>query len=97
VHLRDYEMTFIVSPEVGDEKVPAVVDKVKQFIANAGGEVTKVDTWGRRRLAYPLNGFREGYYFVTTFKLGPQGLNELERSVKLSEEIIRYLTVRLGE
>jgi small subunit ribosomal protein S6 len=82
---------------VGDENIEAVVEKVGQFIANVGGEVSKVDNWGRRRLAYPINGFREGYYFVTQFRIAPQAATELERSIKLSEEIIRYLTVRLGE
>ena len=90
-------MTVITNPAVGDENVAAVVDKVNQFIANAGGEVTKVDTWGRRRLAYSIAGQREGYYFVTHFKLAPQATTELERSAKLAEEIIRYLIVRLGE
>ncbi len=95
--MRDYEITVIVSPAVGDENVEAVVDRVGQFIANAGGEVTKVDKWGRRRLAYPINSFREGYYSVTQFKMNPRGTFELERSVKLSEDIIRHLVVRLGE
>jgi len=90
-------MTVIASPAVGDENVTAVIEKVKQFIANAGGEVTKVDLWGRRRLAYPINGHREGFYFLTQFQIAPQATTELERNAKLAEEIIRYLIVRSGE
>ncbi len=95
--MRDYEMTAIASPEVGDDNFGAVVERLKQFVVDAGGEVTKVDTWGRRRLAYPIEGFREGYYFVTQFQMAPSATVELERNVKLSEQIIRYMLIRKGE
>ncbi len=95
--MRDYEMTAIASPEVGDENVPTVIERIKQFVIDAGGEVTKVDNWGRRRLAYPIDGFRDGYYFVTKFQIAPSATLELERNVKLSEQIIRYMLIRVGE
>ena len=95
--MRDYELVVIISPQVAEENVESITERVKQFVANAGGEVTKTDPWGLRKLAYPINDFREGYYVVLQFKMDPKGTNNLERDLKLTEEIIRYLLVRLGE
>jgi small subunit ribosomal protein S6 len=92
--MRDYELAFIVMPNVDDKGVTAVVDKVSQFVKSAQGEVASVDVWGRRTLAYPINNHREGIYVLFQAKMSPAALNELERNLKLSEEIIRYLLVK---
>lgn len=92
--MRDYELAFIVMPNVDDSGVTAVVDKVSQFVKAAQGEVASVDVWGRRTLAYPINNHREGIYVLFQAKMHPAALNELERNLKLSEEIIRYLLVK---
>lgn len=95
--MRDYELVFIISPNVSEEDTNAMIDRVKQFIASAGGEVAKVEPWGHRRLAYPISDFREGFYVVVHFRMDPKATTEFERNLKLTEEIIRYLLVRLGE
>lgn len=92
--MRDYELAFIVMPNVDDSGVTAVVDKVSQFVKATQGEVASVDVWGRRTLAYPINNHREGIYVLFQAKMLPAALNELERNLKLSEEIIRYLLVK---
>ena len=92
--MRDYELAFIVMPNVDDNGVTAVVDKVSQFVKSVQGEVASVDVWGRRTLAYPINNHREGLYVLFQAKMLPASLNELERNLKLSEEIIRYLLVK---
>ena len=92
--MRDYELAFIVMPNVDDNGVTAVVDKVSQFVKAVQGEVASVDVWGRRTLAYPINNHREGIYVLFQAKMLPASLNELERNLKLSEEIIRYLLVK---
>jgi len=92
--MRDYELAFIVMPNVDDKGVTAVVDKVTQFVKAVQGEVTSVDVWGRRTLAYAINNHREGIYVLFQAKMLPASLNELERNLKLSEEIIRYLLVK---
>jgi small subunit ribosomal protein S6 len=93
--MRDYELAFIVRPNVDDNGVTAVVDKVSQFVKSANGEVASVDVWGRRNLAYPINNHREGIYVLFQAKMSPSALTELERNLKLSEEIIRYLLVKV--
>ena len=92
--MRDYELAFIVRPNVDDNGVTAVVDKVSQFVKSGQGEVASVDVWGRRTLAYPINNHREGIYVLFQAKMPPACLNELERNLKLSEEIIRYLLIK---
>jgi small subunit ribosomal protein S6 len=92
--MRDYEFTFIIHPDIEDEGIPSVVEMVTQFITDGGGQVTNADHWGRRRLAYPIRKQHEGYYVLLQIQMDPKSLNELERRLKLREEIIRYLLVR---
>jgi len=93
--MRQYELAFIIRPDVDDEGVTGVVDKVSQFVKSIDGEVTSVDVWGRRALAYPIDNHREGIYVLFQAKMPPSALSELERNLKLSEEIIRYLLIKV--
>lgn len=95
--MRQYEMVMIISPDVAEEEVPGTIDKVGQFITGRGGEVAEVDRWGRRRLAYPIKRYTEGNYVLTQFKLDPTQIADLEASLELTEEVIRYLVVRVEE
>ncbi len=95
--MRDYELIVIVSPEVPEEELPSHLDKISEFITNKGGSVTEVERWGKRKLAYPINHFREGNYVLTRFKLEPGTTAELEANLRISERILRHLLVRLGE
>ena len=95
--MREYELVLVVSPEGGEEGFPATVDRVHGFISEHGGEVKNVDQWGRRRLAYPVNRFTEGYYNITQFTLSPQDVRDLEGSLDLAEDVLRHLVVRLEE
>jgi small subunit ribosomal protein S6 len=93
--MRQYELAFIIRPDVDDEGVTGVVDKVSQIVKSSDGEVTSVDVWGRRALAYPIDNHREGIYVLFQAKMPPSALSELERNLKLSEEIIRYLLIKV--
>ncbi len=95
--LRDYELVIIVSPEVEDDAVPATVERVQEFIAQQGGQVKEVTPWGRRKLAYPIDGFREGSYVVAQLGFDPQLVGTLEDNLKLAEDVIRHLVVKLEE
>ena len=95
--MRDYELVLIISPEVADEEIPVTLEKIGQFIAERGGSVTEVNQWGRRKLAYPIGKFMEGNYVLTQFKMEPGLTADLEASLRLSDEILRHLLVRLGE
>jgi small subunit ribosomal protein S6 len=93
--LRDYELIIIISPDVADEDIPATIDKVSEFVTSRGGEIVEIDRWGKKRLAYPINRFREGNYVLSRFKLKPGTTAELEASLQISENILRHLLVRL--
>ncbi len=95
--MRNYELVFIVAPTIEDENVQAAVDKVNDWIQADDGKVIKVDHWGRRQLAYPIQKFTEGTYVLLNVQLKPDALAELERNLKLDVNIIRYLLVRAEE
>ena len=95
--MRNYELGFILHPHVEQPDVTQAVDKVGQYITAAGGEVTSVDVWGRRVLAYPIRKQEEGTYVFAQLQLEPQAIEELERVLKLDEEVLRYLLLRLDE
>ena len=95
--LRDYELVVIISPEVAEEEITATLDKISRFIVERGGSITEVSQWGRRKLAYPIKDFMEGNYVLTHFKMDPGLTADLEASLRISEEVLRHLLVRLSE
>ena len=95
--MREYELTFVVRSNVEEPDLTAVIDRVKGLISDNGGEVTQLDLWGTRRLAYPINNLREGQYIFMLSQLPPQAISELDRSLNLSEDIMRHLFVRADE
>ena len=93
--MRDYELVFIIAPVVEGDELEALVERVTSWIQADGGAVTKVDLWGRRELAYPIQKFTEGTYVLLNLQIEPSVLAELERNIKLDTSIIRYLLVRM--
>ena len=93
--MRDYELAFIIRPTIDDEGVTGVVEKVSTMVKTIDGEVTSVNVWGRRVLAYPIDNHREGIYVLLQAEMPPAALTELERNLKLSEDIIRYMLVKI--
>ncbi|MCZ6906475.1 MAG: 30S ribosomal protein S6 [Deltaproteobacteria bacterium] len=91
-----YETIFIVRPDRGEE-VKEFTDKFKKIIQDLGAEVTEVEEWGLRELAYPILKQRKGYYVLMRHRATRGTVDELERHIKLNEGILRYLTVRLDE
>jgi small subunit ribosomal protein S6 len=95
--LRTYELLFIVQPEVDEDGLRAVTEGVQQVITDNGGEIVRVDLMGRRRLAYPIRKRDAGFYVLVHAKMERPAILEVERHVKLSEDILRHLLVRLDE
>ncbi len=93
--LHDYELVVIISPEVLEEAVDGVMERIGQFITEGGGSVSNVEKWGKKKLAYPIKQFTEGNYVLARFKMKPDSGKELEASLQLSEEVFRHLLVRL--
>lgn len=87
-----YETLFIVNPTLGDEDIAAVVDKFKSLI-EANGTIEKIDDWGKRRLAYPINDLTEGYYTLVEFTSVPSFPFELDRKFKIDDNVMRSLII----
>ena len=95
--LRDYELVLIISPKVADDKFNTIIENVNQFITDKGGIVSEVEQWGKKKLAYPVEHFMEGSYVLSRFKLKPTLGKELEANLRISEEVIRHLLIRLSD
>jgi len=91
---RDYELGFILNPEVSEEQSRAMLERVEQIVSNYDGQVVRVNQWGRRRLAYPIQHHRDGYYVFFDMILTPETVLELDRTMKVSEEVLRHLIKR---
>ena len=88
---RDYELGMILNPEVNEEETQALLSRVEQIIAPFDGQVVRVQQWGRRRLAYPIERNRDGYYVFIDMILAPETVSELERTLKVSETVLRHM------
>lgn len=92
--MRDYELTLILKPTLSEEALAAATQRIEGWVMASGGQLLNVVPVGRKRLAYPINHLRDGAYVVMQFKARPDVINEVERNLKLSEDVIRHLIVR---
>jgi len=92
--LRTYEFMYIVDPELEQEALEELTSRIERMITDAGGEVLRLRSWGRRRLAFPIRRFHEGHYHVAYLQLEPSAIADLRGRLALAEEVIRYLLVR---
>lgn len=92
--MRDYETLYIVRPDLDEEALTGVIDKYNNLISANGGEVINTNKWGKRKLAYEVKDYREGYYVLIDFQGQPAVAQELERVFKISDDVIRYLITR---
>lgn len=86
----------IVHPDVAEDGLANTVDTIREW-ASSAGDVVNIDNWGRRRFAYPIRDLQEGNYILLTVELEPSAVAELERNLRLSEEVLRHLLIRLDE
>jgi len=95
--LRTYELLYIIKPVLEAEQIAATVEKFADLVKNNRGEIIKLDQWGKRRLAYEVQDYREGFYVQMQFKAEPALASEVERILKISDNTIKYLITRIGE
>jgi small subunit ribosomal protein S6 len=97
--MRVYEVIFILRPDVPEEEIEQVVEQVKTAITSGGGTVDKVDQWGKRRLAYRVKRNTEGYYVLVQYSLETNAAlaKEVERRLRVSDPVMKFLTVRIDE
>jgi small subunit ribosomal protein S6 len=89
--MRDYELIFIIHPDLETAAFDEIVERVKGWISDEGGEISKVDVWGKRKLAYPIRKKGEGQYVLMETKLLPTSITNLERNLNLLEPVMRFL------
>lgn len=95
--MHDYELVAIISPEVDEDSLAKIVDKVTQSINSRGGAVEETKNWGKRKLAYPVKRFIEADYVLARFKLMPKSVRELESEIGSLGDVLRYLVVKVGD
>lgn len=91
--MNKYEVMVIVKP-AEEEAINATIEKIEALIARVGGTVEKVDRWGKRRLAYPVKKFIDGFYVLVNFESVPAEIKEIDRVMKINDEILRHLIVK---
>lgn len=94
---REYEIGFLINPEATEDDVKKVIDSVVEIIQKAGGNIENVDEWGRRKLAYPIRTHNEGIYTFITAKVVGSTFVDIERRLKLTEKVMRFIMLRLDE
>jgi small subunit ribosomal protein S6 len=92
--MRNYEVAYIANPDLDEEGLTTLEGKIQAWIEAAGGTTASVDRWGRRKLAYPIDDYRDGYYYFVQSELPPGGPASLESELKVSEEVLRYMITR---
>src|SRR3954467_15600113 len=92
--MRRYELMLVLRPDAPDDRTQAVIDRTTRQIVAAGGQIVKVAPWGRRRLAYQIDRFREGSYHIVLFEAPADALAEMERTLQISEDVLRHLVTR---
>ncbi|QSQ08677.1 30S ribosomal protein S6 [Koleobacter methoxysyntrophicus] len=95
--MRNYETLFIIDPNLDEEAIKNLIEKFKGLIETNGGEITNLDEWGKRRLAYKVENLTEGYYVLINFKGEPAVAQDLERVFKITDGIVKYLIIRNEE
>ncbi len=95
IKLNDYELVIVVNPEATEEKLEGRVQNISQFVTSHGGAIGSLDRWGKRKMAYPIKSFVEGTYVLYRFKLPTTASRELEANLRISEDVLRHLLVKI--
>jgi len=92
--VRAYELMLLLNPELEEEAVEALIEKTTEIIKVRNGEIENIDQWGKRKLAYEVQDHTEGFYVVIRFKADNEATTEVDRVLKITEEVLRFLLVR---
>ena len=95
--MNKYELAVVVSAKIEDEERADVVDKVKAYIERFGGQISNVDEWGKKRLAYEIQKMHEGFYYFIQFEAEATAPAEIESRVRIMDNVIRFLCIRQDE
>ena len=93
--MRRYELMLVLRPDAPEDRIQALLEKTTRHVTDAGGQIVKTAPWGRRRLAYQIDRYREGSYHILHFDAPPEAIVGLERTLLITEEVLRHLVVRV--
>lgn len=92
--MRKYEVMYIIRPNIEDEAKKALIERFNGILTDNGAEIAETKDWGKRRLAYEINDFRDGFYQILTVNAVPAAVEEFSRLAKISEDIIRHIVIK---
>lgn len=92
--MNKYEIMYIIRPNIEDEAKQTLVERFDNILTSQGAEISESKDWGKRRLAYEINDFREGYYRLVYVAANPEAIQEFERLAKISDDIIRHMVIK---
>jgi small subunit ribosomal protein S6 len=92
--VREYELMVVLDPNLDEAAIEALNTRIQNMVTQRGGSIESVESWGRKRLAYPIGRYRDGVYILSRFQMPPNAAAEIERALKLTESVIRHLLVR---
>ncbi len=95
--MKNYELALVLVTSLGEEEKVTQLEKVKELVGRFGGEITNVDDWGKRKLAYEIDKQRDGYYYFIHFQSAPSTPAEVESRLRITESVLRYLIIRQDE
>lgn len=95
--MRKYEIMYIIRPNIEEEAQKALIERFNSVLTDNGAEIENVEEKGKKRLAYEIEDYRDGYYVLVNFASGEEAINEFERQAKYSEDIIRHIAVRVED
>ncbi len=93
--MRRYELMLVLRPDAPDDRTQAILERTTRQVTDAGGQIVKAAPWGRRRLAYQIDRYREGSYHIIHFDAPPETIGDLERTLLITEDVLRHLVVRV--
>jgi small subunit ribosomal protein S6 len=91
--VREYEIVYVIRPDLSDEDRAAKIERIHSLITDNGGQLGKVEDWGKRVLAYEIKHYTDGYYGLAEFQLAPENVRTIEERLNIDEEILRYQTI----
>ena len=94
---REYEMIYIVRPDLEDGDISTIQERTEKVIEDQKGTLLKVDDWGKKKLAYEIQKFNKGHFVLINYLGNPEGVVEIERTLRIDDSILRFLTVKLGD
>ena len=92
--MNKYECLYVIVPELNEEETKSVIEKFNGVITANGGMIENVDEWGKRRLAYPVKKFTDGFFTLVNFEAAPAEIKEIDRVLKINDEILRHMIVK---